>query len=173
MDYIGRKSGKLIVVGISDNKYVRPNGKRETIFITKCECGNVHEVNCGNLKNTHSCGCSKRRKSNQVYINRVYKFYYDNAKRKGHDFELEFDELIEMTQQSCHYCGCKPLNNYKLANDGFEFKYNGIDRVDNSKGYVVGNVVPCCKMCNAMKSNLDPDEFLAQVKKICDYRVKK
>lgn len=165
-DYIGRRSGKLIVIEKLNKRYVRPNGKSEAILLTKCECGNTHELTAGNLNRTSSCGCSKLRKSNQHYKNRVFKFYKDNAKRKVHDFELEFDELIEITQQNCRYCDCLPSNNYKLADDGFEFKYNGIDRVDNSKGYVKGNVVPCCKPCNTMKSNLTFEEFLDKIQKI-------
>lgn len=40
------------------------------------------------------------------------------------------------------------------------FRWNGIDRIDSAKGYVEGNVVPCCKFCNEMKSDKSRDEFL-------------
>jgi hypothetical protein len=37
---------------------------------------------------------------------------------------------------------------------------NGIDRVDNTLGYELGNVIPCCSVCNRAKSNLPLDYFL-------------
>lgn len=43
--------------------------------------------------------------------------------------------------------------------------YNGIDRVDPTKGYIIDNCVPCCTTCNYMKRILQRDEFLDHVKK--------
>jgi hypothetical protein len=37
---------------------------------------------------------------------------------------------------------------------------NGIDRVDNTKGYSVDNCVPCCRRCNVAKADMTPDQFL-------------
>ena len=42
----------------------------------------------------------------------------------------------------------------------------GIDRIDSSIGYVVENCVPCCTLCNRMKSNLSGREFIAHVDRI-------
>ena len=40
----------------------------------------------------------------------------------------------------------------------------GLDRLDNSKGYVLDNVVPCCDKCNRLKHmNISKDEMLAIV----------
>lgn len=32
--------------------------------------------------------------------------------------------------------------------------YQGIDRVNSKIGYTLGNVVPCCKKCNTVKSDI-------------------
>lgn len=162
-DYAGLRYGKLVITSRFDEIQ---NGRYITKLIAKCDCGNNHVFDQKNVTHTNSCGCSKLRKSNQHYKNRVFSFYKKNAKRKGQDFEFEYDDFIEMTQQNCRYCDDPPSNNYKLADDGFEFKYNGIDRMDNSKGYVAGNVVPCCKPCNTMKSNFTFEEFLDKIQKI-------
>jgi len=37
---------------------------------------------------------------------------------------------------------------------------NGIDRVDNSCGYVTNNIEPCCRTCNFMKKDLNYDIFI-------------
>lgn len=44
--------------------------------------------------------------------------------------------------------------------------YNGIDRVDSEKGYVVGNCVPCCYEVNRAKSNMTQSDFLELVRQI-------
>lgn len=43
---------------------------------------------------------------------------------------------------------------------------NGIDRIDNNKGYTIDNVVPCCKMCNQAKNDYTLQEFQDWVEKI-------
>jgi hypothetical protein len=40
---------------------------------------------------------------------------------------------------------------------------NGLDRVDNARGYESGNVVPCCDPCNRMKGTLSREAFLEHV----------
>lgn len=35
----------------------------------------------------------------------------------------------------------------------------GLDRVDNNRGYVKGNVVPCCWECNQKKGTKSPEDF--------------
>ncbi len=56
--------------------------------------------------------------------------------------EAEFDLI---TDEDCHYCGKKGPN--------------GIDRVDNSQGYIKTNCVSCCKHCNYVKGDLSVDDF--------------
>lgn len=64
------------------------------------------------------------------------------AKARGLEINLDISELEELISNSCHYCGGN-LNEHG----------SGLDRMDNSKGYIKGNVVPCCKDCNTLKSN--------------------
>jgi len=44
--------------------------------------------------------------------------------------------------------------------------YNGVDRIDSTKGYIKDNLVPCCEICNKAKSNLDIEIFLNWVNRI-------
>ena len=74
------------------------------------------------------------------------------------DFEL-------LTQEDCFYCGRKP-ESISRGHEYGEYIYNGIDRIDNKKGYNVKNCVTCCSICNRMKMNLEKEEFLLQIKKI-------
>lgn len=60
----------------------------------------------------------------------------------------EYVSIISIAK--CHYC------DGSLAPTGY-----GLDRKDNSIGYVVSNVVPCCRYCNMVKSDkLSYEEML-------------
>jgi hypothetical protein len=37
--------------------------------------------------------------------------------------------------------------------------FNGIDRVDNTKGYTLENCVPCCTRCNLAKHTMSLTAF--------------
>ena len=65
------------------------------------------------------------------------------------------DDLERLISNSCHYCG-GPLNEHG----------SGLDRMDNSKGYIRGNVVPCCKDCNTLKSNKFTYSEMMQLSKV-------
>ena len=46
------------------------------------------------------------------------------------------------------------------------FKYNGIDRINNSKGYTIDNCVPCCFMCNYSKNNHSLSDWKAWLERL-------
>jgi hypothetical protein len=61
-----------------------------------------------------------------------------------------------MMNSKCFYCGF-------LSTDTL----NGIDRLDSSLYYEKDNCVSCCKICNFMKTCLDPLTFIKRCKHIC------
>ncbi len=80
---------------------------------------------------------------------------------RGHQWELTDKEATELVTGNCYYCGDSP------------FKGCGsIDRVDNKKGYLRDNCVPCCGYCNMMKGTLPREEFLNRVEKIHAHQAK-
>lgn len=82
-----------------------------------------------------------------------YNYYYkNNSKRRGYEFALTLDDFQKIFHQDCAYCGKEDAC--------------VIDRVDNSKGYLLENCVSCCGVCNKMKWRFTKDEFLNQVKLI-------
>ena len=102
--------------------------------------------------------------------NKVIHSYRGKAKRRGLDYAiLQNDDIVEgLLQGNCHYCGAAPSNisNSKGHNDAYI--YNGIDRVDSSKGYVDGNCVSCCKVCNRAKSDMPVDVFFAWAQQVSE-----
>jgi len=87
-------------------------------------------------------------------INAKYSQYKLGAKRRGLIFELTLNEFIELTKNSCFYCG----------SEGF-----GIDRLDNTIGYLKENCVPCCSICNRMKFQYSVDDFIDHCRKVAEY----
>jgi hypothetical protein len=79
-----------------------------------------------------------------------YSRYKKNASEKKLPFELSQDEFNIITQSNCYLCN-KESNQNNL---------NGVDRVDNMKGYINGNVLPCCMECNLMKHANEIHKFI-------------
>lgn len=69
------------------------------------------------------------------------------AKVRGYGFELSDAETEALIKSACGYCGKKPD------------PVNGIDRIDNSRGYVPGNVMPACRQCNYAKRAMSFNDF--------------
>lgn len=90
-----------------------------------------------------------------------------SASKRGYSFDLTLDEMSNLSQQVCTYCGKEPE---QFLSSFPNFIYNGIDRVDNTKGYILENCVPCCKVCNRMKDVLSVEDFKSHVNKIITFK---
>lgn len=91
---------------------------------------------------------------NDIEIARKYTNKAHNASQKGHEFDLTFAQFKRVINaKRCYYTGVE-------LTSGAAIKENiptniTIDRVDNSKGYIPGNVVACCFAYNQFKSVLE------------------
>jgi len=73
-----------------------------------------------------------------------------SAKERAIPWSIPLWEYVELRSKSCFYCGGQ-LNKRGI----------GLDRLENSKGYSVDNVVPCCFDCNSVKGvTLTPQQTL-------------
>jgi hypothetical protein len=85
--------------------------------------------------------------------------YQMGARKRGLTFDLprrQFDDLIT---DNCCYCGSSPE------------PINGIDRVDNKRGYESDNVVTCCSKCNEWKRADGLYAFLERARAIANHWV--
>jgi hypothetical protein len=89
--------------------------------------------------------------------------YKADAMKRSLPFDLEFETFMELTSSSCAYCGAKPgcIKPGPQKKVKTDYVYNGLDRVDSSKGYIQGNVRPCCKWCNRAKFDRSEIDFKA------------
>lgn len=74
--------------------------------------------------------------------------YKSCSKRKGLIWDLDDRHAEDLLTDNCYYCGSSPL------------PCNGIDRVDNARGYESDNVVTACLQCNIGKNDYTREEFL-------------
>lgn len=75
--------------------------------------------------------------------------YRRNASKRSKpvSFAISFAEFMQFWNKSCSYCG----NSIDTI---------GLDRVDNTVGYTLENLVSCCKQCNWMKVDSSRSEFI-------------
>ena len=149
--------------------------KEESLWECRCDCGNVVILRGGRLTsgNTKSCGCYHKMRTRELFskspeemrISKVLNNYRKGARNRGLQFALTRTQVARLIDGDCHYCGSSPSNSQTYHGKRLA-KYQGIDRLDNSKGYVVGNVVPCCIVCNKMKKTMSHHEFLAHIQAI-------
>jgi hypothetical protein len=72
-----------------------------------------------------------------------YRVSRNRARQRGLKWDLDFTTWEFLRSQPCDYCGL-PI----------ETKAGSLDRLDNAVGYELGNVVPCCFICNSMRNNI-------------------
>ncbi len=171
------KFGRLTPVAVSEKYGVRA-------WLCQCDCGRMlkavaYELKVGKVK---SCGClrneaaarngsAKRHAPGSAMLNALMREYRRRASKKGLDWALSKEQVRIIVSQNCYFCG-QPPSQIKRPKQPLwgELIYNGIDRLDNEKGYTPDNCVPCCKACNYAKSDRSVPEFLSWIKNICTHQ---
>lgn len=183
-DMTGQKVGKLLVIKKVARPLTRSPKCREAFWLCLCECGNELTVNGASLRNGHttSCGCARidgAIKTAKLMLSEDPRITSAKNVFGGYnDGILTFEQFLELSQLPCHYCKASPnnsniYNRYKHRKNTVldnissgDFYYNGLDRLDNSRGHDFDNVVPCCKWCNSAKLNRTHEQFVEWVEKI-------
>lgn len=167
-DKTGERHGRLTITG-------KAPGSRKSWYV-KCDCGNTKIILYHNLRTTTSCGCYKKENTYRTdnsgvpfgastrYL--VLDEYKRGAFKRNLTWELKEEEFDKLTSNPCHYCGCSPQTVRKSQYNKGDFVYNGIDRVDNTKGYLPDNVVSCCTICNRAKDIMTQGEFLLWIERV-------
>lgn len=163
---INQKFGRLLVVSKSDK--VSKYGQRYWNCI--CDCGKTTSVLTDSLiRQTRSCGCLRLEAVTKSYgeasFNKAYNIYKRSAFINNRIFILTKEEFKKLTSNNCAYCNNPPKSISKSRING-DYVYNGIDRVDNNRGYELDNCVPCCETCNKMKLSMSLNDFIKHIQRI-------
>jgi hypothetical protein len=162
-DLVGKKFGRLLVL-----KFSHKSRCGKTVWLVVCDCGVEKKVSgndlvCGSIG---SCGCLRRGCGRKYYME-ISGSFFSKIKNGARIRNLEFTitkeyiwDLFIKQNRRCYF-------------SGFELSFPGgrgdsvytasLDRIDNTKGYIEGNVRWVHKRINIMRSVLDDSEFI----KIC------
>lgn len=76
--------------------------------------------------------------------------YKCSDKKKGYETDVTKEYVFSnIIRKPCIYCGS--INNV------------GCDRLDNKRGHLIDNIVPCCYICNVVRSNLFTFEEMKRI----------
>lgn len=178
---IGNRYGFLTVIQDLGVKKTVTSTKEYHLYLCKCDCGVEKEIILQALGHgTNSCGCYNRSGTTKRNIesklpygvasfNNLYYTYKKGANERCFEFQLTKEEFSTLTLSNCHYCGVEPKQVIRTKTST-PYTYNGVDRADNSVGYIMSNVVPCCGICNLAKRTMKLEEFLDWLDRIAKFR---
>lgn len=186
-DLIGKKFKKLKVLEQLKEK----TKSNKILYRCICDCGNEHIVSGDLLRSgkTKSCGCLKilylpktfnYNRKEQILIHLYNSTIKRRSKNRGWNNYIDFFNFKKLVLSNCHYCNSEPFSkisdrkknkNKILRSDEFVY-VNGIDRINSDLGYVLENVVPCCKYCNIAKNIMSDNEFKIWIEKIYEHYIK-
>lgn len=180
VDISGKKFGRLTAIkNIGHDKY------RKFTWLFKCDCGNLKEISTylvirGDIK---SCGClqkemiiNQRGKNNHNYkgYEEMSGAYFSgmvkrSAKKRNLLFEITPKyvwELFLKQNEKCNISG----RIIQMGNAVDKEQTASLDRIDSSKGYVIGNVQWLHKDVNFAKQSMSDKDFITMCREIVNYQ---
>lgn len=143
-DLIGRRFGRLVVVGIDDR------GVKRTYYFCQCDCGNTKSVRSDGLLSgaVQSCGCMKREQDREnltanhkhkMSHTRPYEIWQGMKKRCYNPHDARYDRYGGRGITVCDEWRNDFKAFYKWALENGYADNLTIDRIDNDKGYSPDN----------------------------------
>lgn len=175
-DLTGLVFGRLTVLSKS------PKHGGRISWICKCECNNFTTVLGKNLQNlnTTSCGCKNPNlllKDKSPYWKgfgeislSVFNKIKTRAVERNYEFDVTIDYIWDLFLKQNRKCIYSDID---LCFKPKASSYTGtasLDRIDNTKGYVEGNVHWIHKQVNYMKHTQTENEFLEWCNKISEHQ---
>lgn len=168
-DLAGKQFDRWTVVQLAERR------SRSCYWLCRCICGKEKVIRSSALtcRQSRSCGCLAKEllsiRAKKLFTKtdsgarEVYRRYKRHAEDSRREFAISLEEFLVITALPCFYCGASP---HRRNRKGSLFIYNGIDRVNNSVGYIKENCVACCLFCNWMKGRISQIEFLERCRNI-------
>lgn len=178
-DYIGETINKLTILEV-----VEKRGKNKLkIFLCRCKCGNIVECIATKVitEAKKNCGCywssiKVKFVTKDITLGFWTKLKNVSRERNNKGRQLDFNITPEYLQEIWdNQKGLCYFSNRQLyiSKSTEEYK-NGmttasVDRIDNSKGYVIGNIRFVHKIVNLSKRILSDEIYLSICRKVSYY----
>lgn len=149
---------------ISDQIFKKETN-RATYWKVRCKCGYEGLRNAAHLTNmrTSSCkGCAALKLPfEQSYLNKVRK----RAEKSRFDFNITLEYIMSIFTGKCALSGID-IQFGKHWKNKLSDQTVSLDRIDNTKGYIIGNVQWVHKDINFMKGTMKQENFIHMCKLI-------
>ena len=170
-ELIGQRIDRVTVVD-----FVGTDKHDKLLWKVRCDCGTEFEwvtsyLRRGQVAGRMACGSCLRKMEDEEWIwsYRIAEMR-GNAKTRKLRWALSNERAQAIMEEACSYCGAPPAERSRKRQDKVgstgKFRAGSIDRVDSNLGYVEGNCVPSCDLCNQMKSDLSVSGFIDLCKRI-------
>jgi hypothetical protein len=176
---LGQKFGRLTAIELEKDK----NGYN-TRYLCKCDCGNTHSVSKTHLRSgriTH-CGCIRHEGAKHQQWKGIGEISGDfwwshivrsangsklnNRERKAKELTLTIQEAWDLFLKQDRKCALSGIELQFPKRSKDKSWTASLDRIDSSKGYVLGNVQWVHKDVNIMKNKFDNQYFISMCTKI-------
>ncbi|APC25591.1 HNH endonuclease [Only Syngen Nebraska virus 5] len=136
----------------SCKEYARKYYKQNADYYKEYRVENAekHKKYTKEYRKNNSENIKEHKKQYRTLIRGMFMTSKSNARNRNIRFEITEDFVGHLTDKKCHYCRTETTDTIR----------NGIDRLDNTEGYIESNCVSCCGTCNKMKQCLDPRTFV-------------
>jgi hypothetical protein len=169
----GQRFGSLIAVKATTKR----SSSGAILWLVSCDCGMEKQVLSTKLVSgkTRSCGCRRYSRESELYkgesgFNTILRTYRRSAKMRQLEFSLSPEHFKELTSSNCSYCAAPPTKfahgTKGQSKEYTTYIYNGVDRIDNTLGYIPSNCVSCCTICNIAKHTMSISEFRAWINRV-------
>lgn len=161
-DIIGKKFGEWTVV-----KSLGIINKANT-YICKCNCGTIKRMERGEInqyeKSNRGCTkCGKRRNLKDIFV-QMYLWVKRSASTRNKKFTISKQyciNILNKQESKCAYTGIKlEFARGTSPKSRIGKTTASIDRINNSKGYIPGNIQWVHKDINFMKQSFDHNYFI-------------
>lgn len=160
------------------------------LYRLKCECGIIMSRTNTALhgkKPIRSCSkCKRQKPAGDISYKELYTTCKRAAAERGLEFAMTMEQHKILSKNKCYCCGTLPSSyNKYLKIDGSRrsgneniskeavsrawVEANGIDRIDSTKGYTLGNIAACCYDCNVAKAEKSLAEYISHCKKVVKF----
>lgn len=165
----GQTFGRLTAL-----RFERVDKFGKAMWLMRCECGREKVINSSSVKAglTTSCGCYKQSALRRGVGNIAQAYWHKLEKSAwGRDipFQITKEEAWSLFSQQRGRCALSGVEITLFPNwDRYRLQTASLDRIDSTKGYVIGNVQWVHKRVNFLKRDYSEEELIYWCNRIAD-----